>query len=139
MWLGLLLLAPFIWNGLLIMLTMWALVRACRTASERLSAIAVALVVGSASFTLYYAAHSGDWIYASVRHYTFSFWLPALVPLGLAAVVCLALQERDLVPRHVKVPVLVGLLFAPFVAFMLSMFLDDQIRAVFSVGSRRWL
>jgi hypothetical protein len=135
----LLLLAPFIWNGLLIVLTAWALVRACRTASERLSAVAVALVVGAACFTLYYAAHSGDWIYPSIRNYTFSFGMPACVPLGLAGLMYLALRRSHLMPRHVKAPVLVGLLFAPFVAFMLSMFLDDRIREVFSVGSRRWI
>ena len=54
-----LLAAPFVWNGVLIVLFAWALTRACSTSTERLE-----------------------------------------------------------VPRHVKVPLLVGLVFSPFVALM---------------------
>jgi hypothetical protein len=88
---------------------------------------------------LYYAAHSGDWIYAETRYYTFTFGPPVWIPYVLAGVLYLALQRIESVPRHVRVPVLAGLLFAPFVAFMCSVLLDSRMRAAFSVGSHRWL
>ena len=135
----LLIVSPVILNALLIILFAWALVRACRSARERLYASAIALAAGAACFILYYAAHSGDWIYAEIRYYTFTFGVPVWFLYGLAGVLFLALQRNESMPRHVKVPVLVGLLFAPFVAFMFSVLLDDRIRAAFSVSSHRWL